>query len=355
MFKSFWNHLKVFWQNIKNFFNPQDNLSSDSFDEVRNSSNGLRNQAHYNSMQFQDVPADDPTRLYNYYNSLGPDALTSLANKQTEGGITGQQAALNEMSLDNQRRQYAFQVQGMQEAGLNPALMYESGATNGPASPAATQGISMSMSDLLQAFLIDKQRKLLDAQARNTDADTDYKKAETENMSLINKYYPEVTDTQIKKMLSDIGFNEESVKKMESEVNLNNLEAELKRIDKIIKSAEARESSPYFKARRELEEAKTETEKAHARQLAADALMKEIEAEYEKNTNTKMSSSSLLAIASALGTIFSNSDDFSGWFTKYIYDKHSDGWIHDQIVKLFDDYHARKYEIAGAARGGGER
>lgn len=273
-----------------------------------------------------------------------------------ENGITGQQAALNEMQLDNQRRNYAFQVQGMQEAGLNPALMFESGAMSGPNAPSPTQGMALNMSDILQAMLLNKQSDLLEAQTANVNADTDKKKAETENMSLINKYYPQVTDSQIKKVLSDIGVNDERIKEIQSNVNLNELEADLKKIDKRIRSAEADESSAYYKATRELQEAKTEEARASAREHVADAVMKEIEGIYEANTNTKMSSSSLLAIASALGTIFSNSDDLSRFIKKYIYDKDDKyGWLGQMAVDKYWDFYAKKHMIQGAAKGGGGR
>ena len=179
MLKEFWNNIKLFFQNlgttIKTIFNPG---AYDSFDEERERRYSLRNQSSLNQQPYQDGSYldNDPSRLYNYYNQLGPGGVESLANKYSEAGITGQQAALNEMSLDNQRRQYAFQVQGMQEAGLNPALMYESGATQGPSAPAPTQGATIS--ELIQLMLLDKQSKYLQAQTRNVDADTDKKKAE---------------------------------------------------------------------------------------------------------------------------------------------------------------------------------
>lgn len=284
-----------------------------------------------------------------------PEQLTSWVNSQTGAHLTGSQKEANEMAMQNQEDIYQRQVTGMQNAGLNPALMYQSGASSAPSPVQGNTAIS-NMSDMMQALLLEKQSNLLQAQTDNTVADTDKKKAETENMNLINKYYPDLTDSQIKKIMSDIGINDERIREIQSQVNLNELEAQLKAIETRIRAAEANESSAYYKATRELQEAKTEEARNSAREKLADALMKEIEGEYERNTNTKMSSSSLLAIASALGTIFSNSDHFNNWFRRNIYDKDKEyGWIIEKLQEWSDSRFAKKAEIAGASRYGGSR
>lgn len=361
MFKNWWNNIKswfsdLFHGNLKFGYGSKDWQGKSSWEELHDRQDVMLDQAQANN-ELTSTPysgADSVNDLYANYNAVGGTAFNSLVNKYAEAGITGQQAALNEMQLDNQRRQYAFQVQGMDEAGLNPALMYESGATTAPSAPAPTAGASMS--EIIQLMLADKQARLLKAQTDNTEADTDKKKAETENMNLINKYYPDLTDSQIKKIMSDIGINDERIKEIQSQVNLNELDVQLKGIEKCIKQAEADESSAYYKATRELQEAKTEEARNSAREKLADALMKEIEGEYERNTNTKMSSSSLLAIASALGTIFSNSDHFTNWFRRNIYDKDKEyGWIIEKLQEWSDSRFAKKAEIAGASRYGGSR
>lgn len=294
------NGLKTFLTNIGDFFK---NLfagrvsitSSKSLDPIE------QRKAERDSLLTNSALSEQPADLYDAYNALSPGGLTSLYNKETEAGLTGQQMAMNEMQMDNQRRQYAFQVQGMQEAGLNPALMYESGAQAAPSAPAASGG--MSMSEILQAMLFGKQSKLLDAQARNIDADTDKKNAETENMNLINQYYPEVTDTQIKKIMSEIGLNDEQIKKIESDIDTNILQQDLMQIDKVIKRAEANESSAYFKAVREYQEANTEKVKQEKAELAVRTAMETIEKEFMAHTNTKMGSATIVAIASALGSL----------------------------------------------------
>lgn len=298
--KSFFNNVKTFFDNL---FHGRVTLSSslDAYNEMIGKKKSFENNALANN-GYSDV-AGTPD-LYQSYNATGQSALQSWANKTSEAGLTGQQIALNEMQLDNARRQYAFQVQGMQEAGLNPALMYESGAMSPPSAPSPTQGASMS--ELLQAMLFQKQAALLDAQARNTDADTDKKKAETAQVNLINQYYPKVTDTTIDKMLTEMGLDKENINKVRGEVDLQELDKELKRLDQVIKRAEADESSAYFKAVREFQEASSEKVKAEKAELVVRAAMETLEKDYMKETNTKMGTANVLAIASFLGTVGTN-------------------------------------------------
>lgn len=270
-----------------------------------------------------------------------PEQLTSWVNSQTGAHLTNSQIEANDMAMQNQEDIYQRQVTGMQNAGLNPALMYQSGASSAP-SPVQGNTSASNMSDLMQALLIDKQSALLDAQTRNTDADTDKKKAETENMNLINRYYPEVTQTQIDKMLKDMGLTDEQIKKIQSEVNLNELEADLKEIEKVIKNAQAKESSAFYKATRELEEAKTEEAKAHARESAARALMQELEAEFAQKYGAKMGSSEWIALASALSSVFGI--DLSAFSKSPI----------RGIIDEFRTRHAAR-NPNGASEGGGSR
>lgn len=233
-----------------------------------------------------------------------PSQITSYVNSITGAHLTGSQVEANEMQMQNQEDIYQRQVAGMQKAGINPALMYQSGAQQAPGVQ-GSQGTG-SMSEIMQALLLEKQSKLLDSQTRNTDADTDKKAAETDYQKLINQYYPQVTSTQIDKILSDIGVNEETIAKMKSEIDLNQLELDLKAIDKVIKQAEANESSAYFKAVREYQEAATDKAKAEKAELVVRAAMEELERNFMQHTNTKMGSSTMVALASALGTLLSN-------------------------------------------------
>lgn len=234
-----------------------------------------------------------------------PEQLTSWVNSQTGAHMTNSEVERNEMQMQNQEDIYQRQVSGMQKAGLNPALMYQSGASSAPSAPSPSQP-GLNMSDIMQALLLDKQARLLDSQANNTDADTDKKKAETAYQSLINKYYPSVTDSQIKKVLSEAGVNEKTIDEIGSRIELQDLEKELKRVDNIIKQAEADESSAYYKARREYEEAQGAKAKQEKAEIAVRAAIEDLERNFMQHTNTRMGSSTVVAVASAIGTLLSN-------------------------------------------------
>ena len=128
------------------------------------------------------------------------DTLSSVQNQFTQEGVTGQQKELNDIQMQNQEDIYQRQVSGMQKAGLNPALMYQSGATSAPVAPSASNG--MNMGDLLQAVLIPQQLKMMKAQTDNIYAAADQKRAQTETegirqeaLRLANQYYPSLAKT----------------------------------------------------------------------------------------------------------------------------------------------------------------
>lgn len=235
-----------------------------------------------------------------------PAQVTNWINSQTGAHMVDAERERNEMQMQNQEDIYQRQVIGMQKAGVNPALMYGgSGPSSAPSAPSPQQP-GLSMSDLMQAFLLDKQGRLMESQIRNTDAKTDRESQETERLKLINKYYPQVTETDIRKVLSDIDVNDATIQKIMGEVDLIELDKELKEVDKVIKSAEANEASAFYKARRQYTEAQTDKEKAEKAELVVRAAIEELERNYMANTNTKMGSASIVAIASAIGTLLSN-------------------------------------------------
>lgn len=281
-----------------------------------------------------------------------PQQLTSLVNTYTGAHLTGSQIEANEMSMQNVEDQYQRQVTGMQKAGINPALMYQNGATGTAPAVQGSQGTA-SMSELMNAMLLKKQADLLDSQKRKTDTESDNIAEDTERMKLLNRYYPEVTETNLRKTLSEIGVNEETMYNLISRTGLNELDAELKRLDSVIKRAQANEASAYYKAVRELEEAKTNESKASAREKVAKAFMDEIEGEYMKHTNNKMGSASVVALAAAIGTLFDGELKYAviKWFHRWIYDPHRPGLLRD----LFEKFTTNVHDAAGTAWGGGGR
>lgn len=231
-----------------------------------------------------------------------PNQLGSLMNSFTGAHLTGSQREANEMQMQNVEDVYQRQVTGMQNAGLNPALMYQSGATGNAPTVQGSQGTA-NMSELMQMFLLKKQARLLDSQANKTDAETDNIAEDTERLRLINKYYPEVTETNLKKVLSELGVNEEMQKKLMAEVDGVKLDNDLKAIQKIIQQAQADESSAYYRATRQLAEAQTEEAKAKARAERAKAFMDELEGKFMDKFGAKMGSSEWIALASAISSV----------------------------------------------------
>lgn len=226
---------------------------------------------------------------------------------QTGSGLTDADKEANAQSMQNAEDIYQRQVSGMQKAGLNPALMYQNGAS-GSAPEASVSQNAATMSDMMQLFLLPMQRKMMKAQIDNIGADSDKKRAETdteklraENLGLINQYYPELTESTINKIASEIGVNLADINQKEVQTALTNIQTLI--ADKENKYAEA-----YFKARADYESAKTEESKASAARSAAEALMTGYEYTFAKENGYKLSSSGYLAIASAIGS-WLNKDD----------------------------------------------
>lgn len=243
----------------------------------------------------------------------------------TGSGLTAAEKATNQFNADEAEKQrqweadmqntsYQRQVRDMQAAGVNPALAMSNGQPSTPSGSAA-QATSPSMnginmSDLMQLFLIPGQRKLLDAQAKATLAGADKSRAEigeiegrTEQLRLINQYYPQVTETSLDKIASEIGLNMSSI-------NKTNLEADLVSVDTVIKSAEADHASAFYKARADYESAHGDEARANAAAAAARAAWDEFETSWSKSHNgARPSASATLALVSAITSWLGIQDD----------------------------------------------
>lgn len=253
---------------------------------------------------------------YSTWKDSSEGAIDNWLAGATGSGLTAAEKATNQFNSEEADKQrqweeqmqstaYQRQVADMQKAGINPALAMSNGQPSTP-SGASAQATSpsmsgISMSDLMQLFLIPGQRKLLDAQAKATLAGADKSRAEigeiegrTEQLRLINAYYPQVTEAQLDKYAADLGLTRE-------QINKTALEADLVSVDTIIRRAEADHASDFYKYRAEYEQAHTEEAKASAAASAARAAWDEFETSWTKSHNgARPSASATLALVSAI-------------------------------------------------------
>lgn len=234
----------------------------------------------------------------------------------TKEGLTGAEQEANAFNASEAEKQRAWetemqntayqrQVADMRAAGINPALAMSNGQ---PATPsgASAQSVSpgasaFSMSDLMQMLMLPLNKNILKAQAENIQADTDKKRAETEEtqskieqLRLVNAYYPQVTEAQLDKYATEIGLTRE-------QINKTALEADLVSVEKIIKRAEADNASAFYKARADYESAHSEEARANAAAAAARAAWDEFETSWTKSHNgARPSASATLALVSAI-------------------------------------------------------
>lgn len=106
--------------------------------------------------------------------------LQSLWNKYTESGATGRDVAVNNMQLQNLVDSPQKIVEGYQNAGLNPALMY--GSAPSPASTPVSGTTSNGLSDLLAAFSLPMQLKQMKANVENVRSQTEVNEAQAGNI-----------------------------------------------------------------------------------------------------------------------------------------------------------------------------
>lgn len=91
-------------------------------------------------------------------------ALTNWLNAMSGEHMVNAEVERNAMQMQNQEDIYQRQVAGMQKAGLNPALLYQSGVGSGPSVSGSAPGANMS--DLVQLYMLGPQKKLIGAQTQ---------------------------------------------------------------------------------------------------------------------------------------------------------------------------------------------
>ena len=227
--------------------------------------------------------------------------LTALANRLTGAHMVNADIEANALSMQNQEDIFGRQVTGMQKAGLNPALMYQNGSS--PSTPQAQNSYqgAANMSDLMSMITLPLQMKMLkaqtanvDSQTRRNDAETELTKRKEENMALVNAYYPAVTEAGLQKTLSSIGVDISTIDKNDAQTALTN-------VQKLIADKENKYAEEYFHWRSEYEKAHTQEARDSAAAHAAQALMTGYEYTYAVEHGAKLSSSSILALCSAIG------------------------------------------------------
>lgn len=112
-----------------------------------------------------------------FFQSL-TDGISNWWKGFTGSGLTARDVALNQMNMQNVEDTASAQVAGYQKAGINPALMFSSGAQSAPT--ASSSGSVGNMSELMQAIMIPAQLKMLKAQTSNVEAQTAKTVVETE-------------------------------------------------------------------------------------------------------------------------------------------------------------------------------
>lgn len=243
------------------------------------------------------------------------NALGSVQNQLTQEHLTGAAQEANEFNAAEAQKQRDWQeymsntqyqrtVSDMQKAGVNPAMAMNNGVTSAGSGASANSvspmGSGLSMSDMMQAVLLPLTRRKMIADIKNTDAQTERERTETElsaarkeNMDLINQYYPATQEATIDELAASIGVKVAEVDKIQ-------LENALTKVKTSIAESEARYADRMNAAKVAYEEAKTDESKASAAASYARAAMESFELEYAKKYGARLSSSSMLALGTAI-------------------------------------------------------
>lgn len=233
----------------------------------------------------------------------------SLWNKWTGRGLTNAQIIQNRINAEEAAKsrayntamsntQYQRGVIDMQKAGLNPALMMSKGASPAPVgsvaqATAADNNNGMDFQTLISLMMMPFTISNMQANTRNTEVRTEGESLKNQYQSLVNGFYPTLTQTQIDEMVSSIAGNY-------ANVDLTKSQKELVDLDRIIRKAEADKSSELVKARLDLMEAQTDAARKAGMASAASAFIDSIQGRYMRDNNMMMTSSEALAVVEAL-------------------------------------------------------
>lgn len=228
-----------------------------------------------------------------------------------------------QLEIFNETQSYGAQVHQMQQAGLNPALMFNGGATQSvPSGPSAQPGTASAspsgefpdilglVKTIMGASQLRSENKLRESQSLKNEADAKLADADTKKKSVetgileIDKAWSETRNwlytqeglSRIEKNLSDIKVNDGRVELMGSEIKLNLADIQLKNSQKLLNEADvvlknldaqkARALLPYaveyMRADILLKNATSAAQVASAESLHANALVNMAEAMIKK-------------------------------------------------------------------------
>ena len=252
------------------------------------------------------------------------DAERESADYNTKVGRENMELE-KQMQLDifNETQSYEAQVRQMQQAGLNPALMFNGGATQSvPSGPSAQPGTASAspsgefpdilglVKTIMGASQLKSENKLRESQSLKNEADAKLADADTKKKTVetgileIDKAWSETRNwlytqeglSRIEKNLSDVKVNNGRVELMGSEIKLNLADIRLKdsqrllnEADAVLKDLDAQKARAllpyaveYMRADILLKNATSEAQIASAESLHANALVNMAEALIKK-------------------------------------------------------------------------
>ena len=220
-------------------------------------------------------------------------SIDDMINKWTGSGLTSAQIEQNNfnayqawLNRDWQERMsntaYQRQVKDMQAAGVNPALMYGSGASGAstPSGATATAGSNdngLSFQELISSLMLPMQMAQTAANISNIKANTGKTIAETEGFKLENEWRDKTMDARVESAKLANGLTAEQIENVKSSRHL---------VDENIKKTIAETSNEF--ERKFLIQAETRLQSASAEQIVAllpyNKLLLEAQTESQKMT-----------------------------------------------------------------------
>lgn len=270
---------------------------------------------------FFDADDTDSTDKSTWRELFDKVKASNLGRKITGSGLTDAELQANEFNAQQAQIQRDFeermantafqrQVADMKRSGVNPALAMSPGASGAtvPSGSAASSvspgsvGLPFSLSELIQIVTLPLQMKKMKADIKQTNVQTAGEELKNQYQSMVNGYYPQMTELTMNKIVSDIAGTQ-------ADIDLKSVQKRIGEFDAILREAEANKAETLVQARLDLMDAQTKEAKDAAAAHAARAAMDSIESTYMKNNNMKMGSNSLIALATAINGWLQNSDD----------------------------------------------